>query len=73
MFFAEKKRIEQLERRCEELESNVTSLSLHVAELKKKCAELEQQSETVSAGSLIQQGIDNIMGFQWPPAKGGER
>lgn len=97
MFFANKRRLEQLGKRIddlerflyksildqkilfadknivEELESNVANMSIHVADLEKKLSDLEQQSDEVSPGSLIQQGIDNIMGFQWPPAKGGER
>ena len=31
----------------------------------------EQDAQTASR--LMQEGIDNIMAYQWPPAKGGER
>ena len=29
-----------------------------------------QDDDRMSADKLLQQGIDNIMGYQWPPAKG---
>lgn len=31
----------------------------------------DTESSVNSASALLQEGIDNIMGYQWPPKKGG--
>lgn len=31
----------------------------------------DTESTANSASALLQEGIDNIMGYQWPPKKGG--
>ena len=31
---------------------------------------VEEKTDEMTADKLIQQGIDNIMGYQWPPAEG---
>lgn len=32
----------------------------------------ESHTEEKSPDKLLQEGIDNIMGYQWPPTKAGE-
>ena len=43
-------------------------LKKRVAELERKAAETPEET----AGKRFQQGIDSILGYQWPPAKDGE-
>ncbi len=35
------------------------------------CAKFGIACEKKGASELMQEGIDNIMGYQWPPKKGG--
>ena len=32
--------------------------------------QVEEKTDEMTPDKLIQQGIDNIMGYQWPPAEG---
>ncbi len=50
-----------LKKRIEELEKRIEVLEQN------KAAEAMQQ-----AGKLFQEGLDNIMAYQWPPKKGDE-
>lgn len=36
-----------------------------------KVVDGDTESSVNSASALLQEGIDNIMGYQWPPKKGG--
>lgn len=49
-----------------ELEARVSALT---AELEKTKTELD--GDTMS--NQLQEGIDSIIGYQWPPAKGGKK
>lgn len=60
---------------------DLISLAIHIGKLEQRIEALEKNSqknvvippmeETVEDNSerLFQQGIDNILGYQWPPVK----
>lgn len=54
-------------RRVEDLETRVRTLE---DELEARKVELNIETSS-NASELLQEGIDSIMGFQWPPIKGG--
>lgn len=49
----------------------IKKISESVTQMKERVDALCDTAGMDGAGNLIQQGIDNIMGFQWPPVKGG--
>lgn len=65
------------------LEQRVNELEKQLQEAKKepvsapepciatmRCVQAEGKADEMTPDKLIQQGIDNIMGYQWPPAEG---
>lgn len=63
-----------------ELAIAVGRLENRVSELEKKLAERPAApiapdpvaNDKMTPDKLLQQGIDNIMGYQWPPAREGD-
>lgn len=55
-------RVQELEKRLlEQKQENAPAYSINLG---------GQEDDRMSPDKLLQQGIDNIMGYQWPPAKG---
>ena len=56
------RKIKKLESRIEVLERTVLSL----------CGEIERlnEAEDSKRSELLQEGIDNIMAYEWPPKRG---
>lgn len=69
----------RLENRISKMENTVADLAKRVSELEKEpegrpmlSVSLEPPADDkMTPDKLLQQGIDSIMGYQWPPAKGG--
>lgn len=63
-----------------ELAIAVGRLENRISELEKKLAERPAPpivvdppaDDKMTPDKLLQQGIDSIMGYQWPPARGGD-
>lgn len=63
-----KKQYKEIMDRLDRIEETLLAVHDHMNDCAKfKISEERDQSE------LVQEGIDNIMGFQWPPKKGGNR
>lgn len=68
----------RLEQRVSELEKLLKEERKEQAAVLNPCvatlhgAASEETSDEMTPDKLIQQGIDNIMGYQWPPAAEGK-
>lgn len=66
----------RLEQRVNELEKQLQETKKEAVPATEPCiatlrgARVEEKSDEMTPDKLIQQGIDNIMGYQWPPAEG---
>ena len=61
-----KKQYKELIKRLDRIEQTLLAVHEHMND----CAKFACEK---SASELIQEGIDNIMGFQWPPKGGGNK
>lgn len=59
-----KKQYKEFIKRLDRIEATLLAVHEHMNE----CAKFSCDK---SASELMQEGIDNIMGYQWPPKKGG--
>lgn len=65
----------RLEQRVSELEKQLQEARKEPASAPEPCiatmhgVQVEEKTDEMTADKLIQQGIDNIMGYQWPPAE----
>ena len=57
----------RLEQRIKQLEERTQTAAMNVSPV--FGPEEEEDEEKKAADKRIQEGIDNIMGYQWPPAK----
>ena len=57
-------------RKWYELAMKLGSLEARVEQLEKQASVQAAEASAMTADKLLQQGIDNIMSYQWPPAKG---
>lgn len=57
----------RLEQRIKQLEERNQAAAMNVSPV--FGPEEEEDEEKKTADKRIQEGIDNIMGYQWPPAK----
>lgn len=61
-----KKQYKELLKRLDRIEQTLLAVHDHMND----CAKFKV-SHDKGASELMQEGIDNILGFQWPPKKGG--
>lgn len=59
-----KKQYKEIMERLERIEKTLLAVHDHMND----CAKFSCEK---SASELMQEGIDSIMGYQWPPKKGG--
>lgn len=59
----------RLENRVQELEKLLSEKKPEPAYSINLCG---QDDDRMTADKMLQQGIDNIMSYQWPPTKGGD-
>lgn len=62
-----KKHRKEVLRRLDNIEANCSSI---IALLEYKVAAIQAEEER-KQNEWLQEGIDSIMGYQWPPKKGG--
>lgn len=66
----------RIEQRVSELEKQLQEARKEPVSAPEPCiatlrgVQAEEKTDEMTTDKLIQQGIDNIMGFQWPPAEG---
>ena len=66
----------RLEQRVNELEKQLQEARKEAVPVSESCiatlrgVQVEEKTDEMTPDKLIQQGIDNIMGYQWPPAEG---
>lgn len=61
-----KKQYNEILKRLDRIEQTLLVVHEHMNE----CAKCNMPAEK-GASELMQEGIDNILGYQWPPKKGG--
>lgn len=64
-----KKRYKEIMDRLERIESELLVVHDHMNDCAKNSCGKRAPDKTAS--ELMQEGIDSIMGYQWPPKKGG--
>ncbi len=57
-------------RKIKQLEERIDALEIALIALEQR---VEQERDEVKQSELMQEGIDNILGYEWPPKKGGKR
>ena len=57
-------------RKIKRLEERLDALEIALLALE-QC--VEQGQEESKQSELMQEGIDNILGYEWPPKKGGNK
>ena len=66
----------RLEQRVNELEKQLEEAKKEAVPASEPCiatlrgVQVEEKTDEMTPDKLIQRGIDNIMGYQWPPAEG---
>lgn len=68
-----KKLIEDLSIAVARMDKRVRDLETLTKLLRTELEQLKAETGGESMSSKMQAGIDSIMGYQWPPAKGGNR
>lgn len=64
-----KKQYKEIMERLDRIEETLLAVHDHMNDCAK--ASCGKPALDKTASELMQEGIDNIMGFQWPPKKGG--
>lgn len=57
-------------RKIKRLEERLDALEIALLALEQR---VEQGQEESKQSELMQEGIDNILGYEWPPKKGGNK